>query len=1021
MKILGVTCGIASVGWGLLDVRGAALTIVAAGVWCFDPPEVAKTRTPLNAIRRLHRGQRRVIGRRRQRMNSIRRLFHEAGLLPDAHADALRQPGLDGPWRLRADAFDRRLSGPELAVALGHIAAHRGFRSNGKHQATNAADETSRMKKAIAANQAQLQHYRTVGLMFATDPRFEARKHNRGGDFTHSVLRADLEDEVRQIFAEQRRRDNALATPDLEAAFGRLAFDQRPLGDSEHLVGACRFEPGEKRTARCSYAYELFRLLSRLANVSLSNDGRHVRLDAAMIRTIADDFGAVKRITYRSVRAALSLDPSVRFVGISDKDEKNDIVARQGNAAEGSHALRRVVEPQGWQFLMQRPALRDRIAEVLTWRSDPASIRAGLLQAGLQAPLLDAVMAGVEDGAFSQFRGTGHLSAKAARALLPALQRGAGYYAACEAAGYDHDAPAKVALDDVRNPVARNAAGELLKQISAVSRAYGQPDAIHIGLQREVGKSAEERDQISRGIEARNKKREASRLELEALLARSTQRGELLRYELWKEQGGRCLYTDTYIDPSWIAVGDNAVQVGHILPWSRFGDDSFPNKTLCLASAAQAKQDRTPYEWFGASGLNWAAFSARVEACKDIKPGKKRGFYLRQNAAEIEAAVRNRQLSDTRYISRLLLLYLGQIYPGVKVRARSTQLTAKLRRAWGLDDLKHDADGSRRDDMRHRAVDALVLAAISERTLEDLANAAREAERQGSPRGFDFSLVEPPAEGFRDVVRDVTAGVFVARAERRRVGGELHAATIKRIRLGADGAPTVFERKAIEQLTLGDLEYISTPVPYGRVHDPGKLRDDMVANLRQWIEQGRPKDCLPCSPKGDIIRKVRVATGEEVRVLVRGGTADRGEMARVDVFRKVSKNGKPGYYLVPVYPHQIADRQGCPRPPDRAVVAGMPEFGWAVMDADATFLFSLFSHSLVEVAKSDGAVVLGYFKGLDRANGAIAIALPENLRAPPVRTGAKTLHRFDKLRVDRLGVIKRVKQEVRTWHGVACM
>src|ERR1700749_4457059 len=110
MRTLGIDGGIASIGWALLDIDpdAGALTIIAAGVRTFDAPETAKERTPTNAVRRLHRGQRRVIRRRRQRMNEIRRLLHEAGLLPSAQSDALSLKGLD-PWRLRADALERRL------------------------------------------------------------------------------------------------------------------------------------------------------------------------------------------------------------------------------------------------------------------------------------------------------------------------------------------------------------------------------------------------------------------------------------------------------------------------------------------------------------------------------------------------------------------------------------------------------------------------------------------------------------------------------------------------------------------------------------------------------------------------------------------------------------------------------------------------------------------------------------------------------------------------------------------------
>jgi CRISPR-associated endonuclease Csn1 len=156
MRIFGIDGGIASIGWAVLDVTDNAASIVAAGVRMFDAPETDKERTPTNAVRRLHRGQRRVIRRRRQRMAAIRLMFQQHGLLVDAQRDALKQPGLD-PWVLRAVGLERPLSGVEMAVALGHIARHRGFRSNAKREAgANATDETSRMKKAIAATQERL-------------------------------------------------------------------------------------------------------------------------------------------------------------------------------------------------------------------------------------------------------------------------------------------------------------------------------------------------------------------------------------------------------------------------------------------------------------------------------------------------------------------------------------------------------------------------------------------------------------------------------------------------------------------------------------------------------------------------------------------------------------------------------------------------------------------------------------------------------------------------------------------------
>ena len=122
-----------------------------------------------------------------------------------------------------------------------------------------------------------------------------------------------------------------------------------------------------------------------------------------------------------------------------------------------------------------------------------------------------------------------------------------------------------------------------------------------------------------------------------------------------------------------------------------------------------------------------------------------------------------------------------------------------------------------------------------------------------------------PAAGFREVVRDVVNDVFVSRAEWHRARGEAHAATIKQVR-EVNGAEVVFERKAVEKLTLADLENIPVPEPYGRIADPRKLRDEMVAELRRWIEAKKPKDAMPRSAKGDVIRKVRIANKDKVAV-----------------------------------------------------------------------------------------------------------------------------------------------------------
>jgi CRISPR-associated endonuclease Csn1 len=274
MRILGVDGGIASIGWALIETGEQSGAIIAAGVRTFDAPETDKERKPTNALRRLHRGQRRVIRRRRQRMAQIRGLFVRHHLLAAGGRSALKQPGLD-PWNLRASALERALTPVELAVALGHIGRHRGFRSNSKRdRGANAANDSSKMLKAIDATRERLGQWRTIGEMMARDPVYADRKRNRNGDYSRSVLRLDLESEVRAIFAAQRRFGNARAHEELEAEFAELAFTQKPLQDSEHMVQRCPFECDQMRTARRAPGFEMFRLLARLAQLKLIAGGR---------------------------------------------------------------------------------------------------------------------------------------------------------------------------------------------------------------------------------------------------------------------------------------------------------------------------------------------------------------------------------------------------------------------------------------------------------------------------------------------------------------------------------------------------------------------------------------------------------------------------------------------------------------------------------------------------------------------------------------------------------------------------
>jgi len=242
MRVLGLDVGIASIGWALIEIddiggeEGTRGEILAAGVWKFDSPE-EKTQNGSrlkSEIRRNFRGQRRVLRRRRQRMNEIRRVFARHELLPRDDRDALKQPGLD-PWKLRTEAFERPLRPVEFAVALGHIARHRGFKSNAKDvKSAQAANANSAMSKAFAATKDKLARFRTPAHMLCADESFLVsvtsvrRLRNRDGDHSRTQLREDLLSEAAALFRAQARLRADHATTAFEDEFTKAAFFQRP-------------------------------------------------------------------------------------------------------------------------------------------------------------------------------------------------------------------------------------------------------------------------------------------------------------------------------------------------------------------------------------------------------------------------------------------------------------------------------------------------------------------------------------------------------------------------------------------------------------------------------------------------------------------------------------------------------------------------------------------------------------------------------------------------------------------------
>ncbi|MYA59861.1 MAG: type II CRISPR RNA-guided endonuclease Cas9 [Chloroflexi bacterium] len=496
-------------------------------------------------------------------------------------------------------------------------------------------------------------------------------------------------------------------------------------------------------------------------------------------------------------------------------------------------------------------------------------------------------------------------------------------------------------------------------------------------------------------------------------------------FELLKEQNHRCPYCDLKLSP--MDIINSNVQIDHIYPRSRSHEDGFVNKVLTCISCNQGKRNRTPWEWNGERENQWwAEFEARVKGI-NCKPEKKRRL-LSQSFKDRELDFIERNKVDNSYTSRALHSELMKLYPKSysggtiikgerrRVYPRPGQFTAMLRRAWLSGKYKKD-----RDDDRHHAMDALIVAMLSEALLKHLTDVYQSLELLGKQHKTT-PTVDPPWESFaQDAIDAYNAEWLVCRTENRRARGALHEEIIRTSRVDENGQMTFFERKSIDNITKSDI---------------ARIPDDVIKErVAKWLENGKPDDDRPRSANNDPIRKLKLPTkiktatqinrrdmgGKNLRK--QGGYAENSSMVRVDLFKvnetcydPAGRRITPGYYLVPIYLWQIKDNGSST--PLKAIVGGKPEDEWPQMDP-SDFVMSLFKDSHLELQRNNGQFVAGYYRKTGRATASISVSPVHrrNLNDMINSIGIKNLSGIRKFQVDRLGIKNEIPPGKETWPG----
>ena len=291
----------------------------------------------------------------------------------------------------------------------------------------------------------------------------------------------------------------------------------------------------------------------------------------------------------------------------------------------------------------------------------------------------------------------------------------------------------------IRNPIVITALFELRKLVNELIEEHGQLDEIKVEMARDLKISKSQRNKIRR--DQKRLERENDRVKVEVEKYTRVSHDNILKFKLWEECKQTCPYTGVVIPVSKLFSGE--VQIEHIHPWSRSLNDSFNNKTLCYADENRRKGDKTPFEFYGNDELDWIARKERaLKLFSDTKeyPNAYQKFkrFVQQ---KFDDDFTSRQLNDTRFISKEASTYLTQICK--KVNVSPGQMTANLRQKWGLNTVLNDENAKTREDHRHHAIDALVMACGKTSYLQELSKWNR------YNRNYDLKDFPMPWETFR--------------------------------------------------------------------------------------------------------------------------------------------------------------------------------------------------------------------------------------------------------------------------------
>jgi CRISPR-associated endonuclease Csn1 len=796
--VLGLDLGTNSIGWAMIEWQNDAPSkLFKTGVRIFQEAVDAKTRIPKNQARRAARAARRLLARYRMRRDTLTKLLILKGLLPqDDLARRLLLTDLkeNDPFLLRKKALDQALTLHQLGRAIYHLNQRRGFKSNRKGKKD--ADDGI-VKEAISGLTAAINtaNARTLGEFLAN----QDRRRNRFPFHDRYTERGMYEHEFNEIWNKQKEYYPTVLTDSLRAQLYRTIFFQRPLKIQKYLVGYCTFEKWKRRCPWAREQAQRFRYMQAVNNLEI--------IDPILreYRKLREDERS--KLLNHLEESDLSWTKVRKILGIH-QGEKFKLENANPKGLPGNRTAQALVKVLGNKFRKLNMTERHNLVTDIITIDNPQAL---LNRFKNHWDFTDEESTALTNIELAQ--GYCRLSSKTIGKLMPFLEKGLRYDEAVKAAGYSltgnrdegiqktRGLPLLTEPPRVRNPVVQKSLYEVRKVINAIIKRYGKPRTIRVEMARDLKMGPKQLSQYNSDLKKRERKNQeiTETLRSEFDLASPT-RHDVEKYKLWAEMSGLCPYTGKSIAAHMLFTSE--VEVEHIIPFHRSLDDSYMNKTISLASANKQKGNLTPHEMFVGRSDEYLEVLRRIEKLPAAKAAR-----FEQKEVAIDDFIA-RQLNDTRYLCTEVKEYLSCL--GVSIQVSKGQLTAMLRRAWGVNNILSLGQGigkKERTDHRHHAIDAIVIGLTTPKMLNVISKAA--ASRPDGINRLRLSLPEPWA-GFRGTVETDIKKLIVSHAARRKITDALHEDTA----WGRVGESNTFvtSKKLDANITAGQIESIRDPI-----------------------------------------------------------------------------------------------------------------------------------------------------------------------------------------------------------------